>query len=179
MVISTLKNNCRKICASSMFIALVLLYILPPPRAQAADDSLVSLPSFVYPLITTHKTSKFGLRKHPIRKYKQHHNGVDLSAPEGTPIRAVLDGIVVYSSRYKGYGNLVTIMHRGGFTTLYGHCQRIVVQTGQKVHAGQIIAYSGSTGLATGPHLHFEIRYNGRPVDPELLIKDLTDRAEG
>lgn len=111
-------------------------------------------------------TSGFGNRFHPVLKRTRLHAGIDFGAPTGTPIRAAASGVVVSASYRGGYGNTVIIDHGGGYATLYGHCSRVYVSAGQRVAQGQRIAAVGSTGLSTGPHLHFEIRINGRPVNP-------------
>ncbi|MFI5306988.1 MAG: M23 family metallopeptidase [Polyangiales bacterium] len=99
------------------------------------------------------------------------HNGVDVAAPEGATVRAVADGLVVYSDNtLKGLGNAVMLLHPGGFTTLYAHNQRTTVQPGYFVKRGERIAIVGHTGMAWGPHLHFELRDNGRWRDPEPLF---------
>lgn len=134
---------------------------------------------YVYPLVGTKVSSDFGDRKHPVRKVIRHHNGIDLAAPQGAPIRVVKDGTVVYADPYSGYGNLVVVLHNNGLTSHYGHCRTMIVKPGQKVRAGQIIATVGSTGITTGPHLHFELRINGKPYDPERSIPGLADLAEG
>jgi murein DD-endopeptidase MepM/ murein hydrolase activator NlpD len=111
-------------------------------------------------------TSGFGMRMHPILNVWKMHTGVDLAASTGTPIKAAAGGTVIIAERKKGYGNTVVIDHGGGVSTLYGHCSTILVSVGQSVEQGQTIAEVGSTGLCTGPHLHFEKRINGKPVDP-------------
>ena len=110
--------------------------------------------------------SGFGMRFHPILHITRLHAGVDFGAVWGTPIGAAAEGIVAFSGVMHGYGNVVVIDHGGGLSTLYGHCSSRQVVEGQSVARGQIIAHVGATGLATGPHLHFEVRKNGTPVDP-------------
>ncbi len=98
------------------------------------------------------------------------HQGLDLAASEGTPIHASDDGVVLQSGRLGEYGNLVVLDHGGGYSTLYGHVSKSLVREGQKVRAGETIALVGSTGRSTGPHLHFEIRYNAKAIDPERKL---------
>ncbi|MEM1241561.1 MAG: peptidoglycan DD-metalloendopeptidase family protein [Cyanobacteria bacterium P01_H01_bin.26] len=111
-------------------------------------------------------TSGFGSRVHPVLGYRRFHAGVDFGAPHGTRITAADSGKVIFSGWYGGYGNSVIVDHGGGLTTLYAHASRLTVSEGQSVVKGQAIAAVGSTGLSTGPHLHFEVRRNGNPVDP-------------
>lgn len=110
-------------------------------------------------------TSYFGSR------WGKLHKGIDIGAPYGSPIYAAMDGTVESASWENGYGNLVKISHGSGIETLYGHTSRMVVKAGQKVKRGQLIAYVGSTGHSTGPHLHFEVRLNGTAVNPAKYIK--------
>jgi len=105
-------------------------------------------------------TSPFGMR------WGVLHPGIDLAVPTGTPIHAAAAGTVVWCGWMSGYGNLVMIDHHNGLATLYGHQSRVAVGCNQNVVQGQVIGYSGSTGYSTGPHLHFEVRANGTPVDP-------------
>jgi murein DD-endopeptidase MepM/ murein hydrolase activator NlpD len=110
--------------------------------------------------------SGFGYRVHPIFRRVKFHYGVDISAPSGTPIRAAADGVVVFAGWRRAYGNTVIIDHGNGVATLYAHCSRILVSEGEVVKQGQVIALVGSTGLSTGPHLHFEVRHYGEPINP-------------
>lgn len=111
-------------------------------------------------------TSAFGLRRHPLFGIVRPHHGVDIAAPWGTPVRAAAAGTVVYAGWFGGYGKLVVVDHGGGIATLYGHLSSIAVSAGQPVAAGDLVGRVGSTGYSTGPHLHFEVRVDGRPVDP-------------
>jgi len=101
------------------------------------------------------------------------HDGVDIAAPEGTPIRAVEHGEVIYSDQLRGYGNMVIIRHSGGIVSVYAHNQANLVRNGQQVARGEIIARVGSTGRVTGPHLHFEIRKNNLAQDPMVYLPEL------
>jgi murein DD-endopeptidase MepM/ murein hydrolase activator NlpD len=111
-------------------------------------------------------TSYFGYRYHPILHFTRFHAGLDIGASWGSPIVAAADGRVAAAGWAGGYGREVQIAHGDGVVTLYGHMSEIVAQPGSYVHAGQLIGYVGSSGLSTGPHLHFEVRQNGTPVNP-------------
>lgn len=111
-------------------------------------------------------TSRYGMRRHPILGYKRMHAGVDFRARTGQPIYAVTDGTVIYAARRGGHGNHVRLSHGGGLQSGYSHLSRFAVGPGQRVRRGQIIGYAGSTGLSTGPHLHYELFRGGRNIDP-------------
>jgi murein DD-endopeptidase MepM/ murein hydrolase activator NlpD len=113
-----------------------------------------------------HITSTFGMRRHPILGYVRMHSGVDFGAPYGSPIYAVSDGVVAYAAHKGGYGNFVQIDHGGGLATGYGHMSRFAARAGQRVRQGQIIGYVGSSGLSTGPHLHYELYRSGHAINP-------------
>jgi hypothetical protein len=117
--------------------------------------------------------SGFGLRLHPVHKVRKMHQGIDFTAPRGSAIQATGDGTVisVKSSRV-GYGNSVIIDHGYGFTTLYGHMSRILVNVGDKVVKGEKIGEVGNSGTSTAPHLHYEVRIKGNPVDPIIYVLD-------
>lgn len=111
-------------------------------------------------------SSNYGMRRHPILGYSRMHAGMDFKASYGTPIYAVSDGKVQFAGRHGGHGNFVKLAHGGGLGTGYAHMSRISVRAGQQVRRGQVIGYVGSTGLSTGPHLHYEMYRNGKTVNP-------------
>lgn len=126
--------------------------------------------AFAMPVADARKTSGFATRRHPIRKTVHFHAGIDFAAPHGTPVRSVAEGRVEFAGTRKGYGHVVYIEHGNGRrTTVYAHLSRIDVREGQQVMRGETIGAVGSSGVATGPHLHFEVREAGRPIDPASL----------
>ncbi len=114
--------------------------------------------------------SNFGYRIHPVTHKKSFHAGLDLPAKHGTPIYAPASGVVVYAAKKGAYGNFMLITHSYGFKTAYGHLSRFAVKSGEYVTKGQKIAYVGSTGRSTGPHLHYEIRYLTKWLDPKKFM---------
>jgi len=126
-----------------------------------------------YPVVYKGISSPFGWRKHPILHKREFHPGIDLRAKMNTPVKAPADGIVEFASYHKrsGYGRLLILDHNFGFKTLYGHLNKIVVKSGQFIKKGQVIAYTGNTGLSNGPHLHYEIRYIGMVLNPYNFMK--------
>ena len=114
-------------------------------------------------------TSGFGMRFHPLLAFSRMHQGVDFGAPSGSPIMAAASGTVIYAAPHGGHGNYVKLRHNADLTTAYAHMSRFAVKSGQRVSQGQVIGYVGSTGLSTGPHLHYEIWLRGKPVSPIQL----------
>ncbi len=123
------------------------------------------------PLKSTIITSRFGYRKHPVNGQKDFHPGVDLRAKVGTPVFSTANGIVEYAGKKSAYGKMVIIQHNYGFKTIYGHLSKIKVKTGDFVEKGQLIGFSGDTGVINGPHLHYEVRYLQRPLNPVNFIR--------
>ncbi|PSW06232.1 M23 family metallopeptidase [Photobacterium lipolyticum] len=116
-------------------------------------------------------SSGFGKRVHPVKGQKLRHLGIDLSAKTGTPVRAPADGVVeLVRPSKKGYGNLIKIIHAYGFMTLYAHLDSFNVKSGDFIHKGDIIARTGNSGISTGPHLHYEVRFLGRALNPKSFI---------
>ncbi len=108
------------------------------------------------------------------KKGKQPHDGIDLAAPEGTPVQTAAPGTVLYAGEQKAYGRIAIVEHEHGLITLYAHNRDLRVKTGQRVREGQVIATVGQSGKTSGPHLHFEVRKNGVPVDPLLFLEPIS-----
>lgn len=123
------------------------------------------------------KSSPYGHRIHPITGESRFHAGIDIAAPEGTEIRSVQRGVVTHAGWKRGYGNVVEIRHPDGATSRYAHASRVHVHVGDHVDVGETVADVGSTGQSTGPHLHFEVRRNGHPIDPEAYLKTLRTQS--
>jgi hypothetical protein len=146
--------------------------------ANAREDMIASIPSIKPVRIDLLKKnlsslSGFGIRLHPVHKVDRMHTGIDFTAPPGTPIQATGNGKVITAEYGRvGYGNHVVIDHGYGYTTLYGHMSTIQVKEGDIIHKGQPIGTVGNTGLSTGPHLHYEVRIKGNPVDPVIYCMD-------
>lgn len=129
---------------------------------------LASTPS-IWP-VRGYLSGYFRYRKDPFTGRNAFHQGIDISTPLGKPVIAPADGIVISASRNKGYGNIIVIKHRFGYTTRYGHLSKFAVRRGLGVKRGDVIGYIGHTGKATGPHLHYEVRINNKPVNPLNFI---------
>jgi murein DD-endopeptidase MepM/ murein hydrolase activator NlpD len=115
-------------------------------------------------------TSGFGIRTDPFRGGLAHHMGIDFEANTGDPVRAAAGGVVSFAGVKSGYGNVVEVDHGNGYSTLYGHNSALTVRVGDIVRQGQQLARAGSTGRSTGPHVHFEVHVNGRPVNPRKFL---------
>jgi murein DD-endopeptidase MepM/ murein hydrolase activator NlpD len=124
-------------------------------------------------------TSTFGYRMHPLLGFMRMHKGLDIGAPYGSPIYAAIDGVVAFAGRSGGYGNFVKLAHAGGYASGYGHMSRIAVSPGTHVARGQVIGYVGSTGMSTGPHLHWEVWRNGVPVNPRSISLSSVQTVSG
>jgi murein DD-endopeptidase MepM/ murein hydrolase activator NlpD len=129
---------------------------------------------YLWPMLTaTYRlTSPFGWRSDPIHGTRAWHAGMDMADHVGSPVTSAADGIVTYAGWRMGYGTLVEIKHENGFSTRYGHLSKALVKEGDRVNAGDLVALSGNSGRSTGPHLHFEVRKDGNPLNPLAFIKD-------
>jgi murein DD-endopeptidase MepM/ murein hydrolase activator NlpD len=136
-----------------------------PSREMVQGSGTMSFP------LRAQITSPFGVRRHPIFGVRKFHTGIDLAGPNHSAIRAADSGSVLFTGWYGGYGRVVIVSHGKGMATLYAHLSSIKVQAGDNVHKGDVIASEGSTGFSTGPHLHFEVRVNGKPNNPLNFVR--------
>jgi Peptidase family M23 len=136
-------------------------------------------PGMASPVSNARITSGFGMRSHPILGYSRFHKGMDFGAVQGTPVFAVTDGLVAFAGRNAGYGNHIRLNHSATLGSSYSHLSRIAVSPGSRVSQGQLIGYVGSTGLSTGPHLHFEVYRNGVAVNPRTVSFATTSLLSG
>jgi len=133
------------------------------------DGKSISKALMKTPINGARLSSPFGMRKHPILGFNKHHNGTDFAAPTGTPIMASGNGTVIKAGWCGAGGRCVRIRHNSSYTTGYGHMSKIATKTGRRVRQGQIIGYVGSTGMSTGPHLHYTVSYNGKFINSQKL----------
>lgn len=155
-------------------IGAIFSIALRPRLTQPLVNLLALLPGSMpslMPVAARAMTSGFGWRQHPVLGTWRAHSGVDLAAPFGTPIVATGDGVVNTADWQGGYGLLVALDHGKGLQTRYGHMSQLNVAQGQQIHKGDVIGYVGSTGLSTGPHLHYEIRLNGQAINPAVHLQ--------
>lgn len=143
-------------------------------RRAGLEASLPSLSPVDYPYLS----SSFGWRRNPVTRRHAMHEGLDFAAPKGAPIYAASAGIITHARFRSGYGNMVEISHGGGLTTRYAHASALKAKEGDLVEKGQVIALVGSTGRSTGPHLHFEVRMAGHPLDPTLFLPEPEPAAQ-
>lgn len=171
VLISRLQENRGALSAAINQLAADSEYLtgLIRERIAAAGGQIRGTGIMIYP-VAGPITSNFGNRFHPVLGYSRFHAGTDFGASYGSIIRAADAGTVIFAGWYGGYGNAVIIDHGKGLTTLYAHASRLDVGEGQDVAKGQVIAAVGSTGLSTGPHLHFEVRSNGEPINPMQFL---------
>jgi murein DD-endopeptidase MepM/ murein hydrolase activator NlpD len=143
-----------------------LLDLAVTQQAASVARLPTAMPIESYPYLR----SSYGWRRNPFTGQLSMHEGLDFSAPHGTPIRSAAGGVVRTAQTHRSYGNMVEIDHGGGLMTRYAHAKTILVKEGEVVTRGQLIARVGSTGLSTGPHLHFEVRQDDKPLDPRAFL---------
>lgn len=141
-----------------------------PQVAKSAPLPVSKSKTFSWPL-RGRINSPFGWRTHPVLRKRWFHTGIDIKGARGTPIHAARSGQVIFAGWMNGYGRVVVLRHDSHYTTLYAHAQRLLVRKGQQVNKGQTIALVGTSGRSTGPHLHFEVRYNNSPTNPMSYLR--------
>ena len=124
------------------------------------------------PVADGYIASYFGVRPDPFNGHRDFHPGLDIDVPQGSPVHAVADGVVTFAGERTGYGKVVEIDHGDGYMTRYAHNSRLIAHVGERVHAGDVISDVGSTGRSTGPHVHFEVWYQGRVVNPLAYVRN-------
>ena len=147
------------------------LYFIAGRSFDATERSFLNGTIFLKPVIGI-VSSKYGIRLDPFSQKHQFHKGIDIACPVGTTVVSAAGGKIIFAGEMYGYGNLIIIEHQNGYRSLYGHLNSFLVKPNQLVNSGQSIALSGATGFVTGPHLHFEVRRKGQPLNPRL--KELT-----
>jgi murein DD-endopeptidase MepM/ murein hydrolase activator NlpD len=173
-----LANNTADRLAESQRTVVELVDSVQILQAMAARAAKLPPKDMIMPVAQAHITSSFkSSRLHPILDIFRAHKGVDLAATRGTPIVAPAAGRVKYVGWRMGYGITVEMEHTGNIVTLFSHCDKALVKVGDRVNAGDVIARVGSTGLATGPHVHFEVHRLGRSVDPIRFLAETRDTA--
>ena len=160
----TLEGVARTLLKQDDYLSMLDLALTKQAATQARLPT--AMPIDAYPYLS----SSYGWRRNPVNGTMNMHEGLDFSAPQGTPIRAATGGVVRTVTVHPGYGNMVDLDHGEGLITRYAHARIILVREGQIVERGQVIARVGSTGLSTGPHLHFEVRRNDKALDPRAFL---------
>lgn len=149
--------------------------IFIPKGKLGLEERISLLGRFLMPVFGR-ITSGFGWRRHPISRRRHFHTGLDIATAYGTPVKASSSGQVIFAGNYGGYGKMVILKHKGGYSTRYGHLSRIRVKHGRKVKQGQVIGYVGRSGMATGSHLHFEIRKYSKALNPYFHLRYFAKR---
>ncbi|RME91732.1 MAG: peptidase M23 [Candidatus Hydrogenedentota bacterium] len=144
------------------------LYFIPGMRFEKLERKFLSGQAFIRP-VSGRLSSNYGIRKDPFTKKSEFHRGIDIACPLGSKVKAAASGRVIFTGWKSGYGYTVILEHSAGYRTLYGHLKKILVKKGQKVKQGNVIALSGKSGKATGPHLHFEVLRKGRRIKPHFV----------
>jgi len=148
----------------------IRFYFFPGREYDSTERAFFLNTGFRFPLRSYRLTSSFGMRTNPVTGNLRLHQGIDLAAPAGTEVYAAADGVVTETGNDPIYGNYIIIKHSNNWASLYGHLQKIGTTLRTNVKSGTIIGWVGSTGQSTGPHLHFELRQNGRAQDPNKLL---------
>jgi murein DD-endopeptidase MepM/ murein hydrolase activator NlpD len=148
-----------------LFLSAVVLAALMGFPLKASSDTPIGSP-----IGEGRISSLFGIRDDPFGGDQRFHEGIDIAAPLGTPVRPVAAGRVIFSGAYQGFGRIVAIQHGKHMSSLYAHFDELRVAVGQLVHRGPVLGVVGSSGRATGPHLHFEVRVGGIPIDPSWVF---------
>ena len=144
---------------------------IPSAKISNIERSLLLGVGFSSPLKSVRRTSAFGRRIDPFNNKFDFHTGIDLACPAGSKVYAARNGRIFFTGSDGGYGSLIIIKHENNYTSYYGHLKKIMVKKGEDVKRGDLIAFSGNSGRSTGPHLHFEVRKEFRPVNPVILLK--------
>lgn len=171
------KKQVIMISASILVFSIVTLPMASILKSNQSETNQPVYPKkhskkveFVSPMQTGKISSGFGNRMHPIKKVLMHHNGIDIAAPLGTEVYAIAEGIVDFADYKDAWGNKIVLVHENGFSSIYGQLSKILVKKGERVKVGDLIGLVGNSGQSTAPHLHFEIRENNEPLDPEEII---------
>lgn len=163
----------------SIFFLVAQMFMIASPLSSSAELLAKLEDAMVYPIIDPRLSSGYGNRTHPIYKATKHHSGLDLAAPEKSHVRSVLKGMIIFAGTLPGYGKVVSVKHNDQDVSLYGHLSSIDVKIGDQISAGTVIGRVGQTGHATGPHLHFEWRKDGKPVNPLKVFPQIASEAVG
>ena len=163
-------ENHKKLVQNFSSVFPLSLYRIQPAVYGKPDNSIYHKPKFICP-VQGRITSHFGMRTDPIFEGTANHNGIDIAGRLWSPVKCTSAGTVLFAGNKPRWGNVVIVDHNeSGYQTVYGHMQKIMTEKDQQVAPGQIIGFLGNTGKSTGPHLHYEIRFLGKPLDPLPLL---------